>query len=73
MNCLCMYLERSVAAAALALVVAGITGCVPGAPISTEGDGNVAKITIVAKRMTEVDKRAYDAQTSSEQVTLLRR
>lgn len=67
-----VHLKTAIATASIALIVAGVSGCVPGKPIATGGDDDIAKITIVAKRMSEVDKRAYDAQMKLERVTLVK-
>lgn len=56
-----------------AFFAACTAACSPRAPVASSGDENIPKITIVAKRFTEEQKRAYDDEMQRTRTDLVQR
>ena len=58
----------------IAVVIStSISGCSPQPTASTHIDKNIPTITIVAKRMTEDQKRVHDQEIIQQQTKLVQR
>lgn len=64
---------KTVTAVSAFIISLAIVGCTPADHPTSQAEQNIPKITIVAKRMTDAQKLAYDQEMAQGKIDLAQR